>query len=137
MFPIFRNARVKRLDTGGIFSMRTLSVTTDTTNEEVTYNLCPLQFRSLPSEGIILLNIVHSPAAGSETYPVAIATTPTTTNTPPTSTSRVALINGSGDQMVSNEISQGNRYFIYYNKCDGIFQTLNHIVPPTATPSES
>lgn len=137
MFPIFRNTRVRRLDTGGIFSMRTLSVTTDTTNEEVTYNLCPLQFRSLPSEGIILLNIVHSPAAGSEAYPVAIATTPTNTNTPPTSTSRIALINGSGDQMVSNEISQGNRYFIYYNKCDGIFQTLNHIVPPTATPSES
>ena len=80
MFPIFRNTRVRRLDTGGIFSMRTLSVTTDTTNEEVTYNLCPLQFRTLPSEGIILLNIVHSPAAGSEAYPVAIATTPTTTD---------------------------------------------------------
>ena len=137
MFPIFRNTRVRRLDTGGIFSMRTLSVTTDTTNEEVTYNLCPLQFRTLPSEGIILLNIVHSPAAGSEAYPVAIATTPTTTNTPPTSTSRIALINGSGDQMVSSEISQGNRYFIYYNKCDGIFHTLNHIVPPTVATSES
>lgn len=137
MFPIFRNTRVRRLDTGGIFSMRTLSVTTDTTNEEVTYNLCPLQFRTLPSEGIILLNIVHSPAAGSEAYPVAIATTPTNTNTPPTSTSRIALINGSGDQMVSSEISQGNRYFIYYNKCDGIFQTLNHIVPPTVATSES
>lgn len=37
----------------------------------------------------------------------------------------------------STEISQGNRYFIYYNKCNGIFQTVNHIVPPTATPSES
>lgn len=40
-------------------------------------------------------------------------------------------------KMISEEISQGNRYFIYYNKCDGIFQTVNHIVPPTATPSES
>jgi hypothetical protein len=137
MFPIFRDSRVRRLDTGGIFSMRTLSVTTDSTNEEVTYNLCPRQFRSLPSEGIILLNIIHSPAAGSETYPVTIATTSANSNTPPTSTSKVALINGSGDQMVSNEISQGNRYFIYYNKCNGIFQTVNHIVPPTATPSES
>lgn len=48
MFPIFRDSRVRRLDTGGIFSMRTLSVTTDSTNEEVTYNLCPRQFRSLP-----------------------------------------------------------------------------------------
>lgn len=121
MFPIFRDSRVRRLDTGGIFSMRTLSVTTDSTNEEVTYNLCPRQFRSLPSEGIILLNIIHSPAAGSDDYSVALATTSTGTNTTTTSTSRVALVNGSGAQMISEEISQGNRYFIYYNKCDGIF----------------
>lgn len=41
------------------------------------------------------------------------------------------------EETTAEEISQGNRYFIYYNKCDGIFQTVNHIVPPTATPSES
>lgn len=30
-----------------------------------------------------------------------------------------------------NEITTGNRYLIYYNKCDGIFQVINHIVTPT------
>ena len=53
---------------------------------------------------------------------------PTTT----TSTGARALINGSGDQMVTEEISTGNRYLIYYNKSNGTFQTVNHIIPPTA-----
>lgn len=45
-----------------------------------------------------------------------------------------ALLNGSGAQMTNNEITTGNRYLIYYNKCDGIFQVINHIVVP-ATPA--
>lgn len=48
-----------------------------------------------------------------------------------TSTGAKALLNGSGTQMTNNEITTGNRYLIYYNKCDGIFQVINHIVTPT------
>lgn len=51
-----------------------------------------------------------------------------------TSTGAKALLNGSGAQMANNEITTGNRYLIYYNKCDGIFQVINHIVVP-ATPA--
>jgi hypothetical protein len=47
-----------------------------------------------------------------------------------TSTGAKALLNGSGTQMTNNEILTGNRYLIYYNKCDGIFQVINHIVTP-------
>lgn len=128
-----RRQNVRRLDVAGIPSLRTVSVTTNTTSSEVIYNINPCQFRSLPNEGVMLLNINHVPAAGSEAYLVSIATTPsnTTGGTTSTSSSKTPLINGSGTQMVSNEISQGNRYFIYYNKCNGIFQTVNHIVPPT------
>lgn len=132
MYPVF-NQRVRRLDYMGIPAMRTAAVTTDTANSEVIYNLNRCQFRSLPNEGVILLNINHVPAAGSEAFGVSIATSGT--NTPETTTSKVPLINGSGDQMVSSEVSQGNRYFIYYNKCQGIFQTVNHIIPPTAVPT--
>jgi hypothetical protein len=42
-----------------------------------------------------------------------------------TSTGAKALLNGSGTQMTNNEILTGNRYLIYYNKCDGIFQVIN------------
>lgn len=145
MYPFYpnfgyRQVRVPRLDYAGIPAMRTVAVTTDTTNSEVIYNVNPCQFRSLPNEGIILLNIQHVPAAGSEAFPVSIATRPsgsTTTTTSTTSSSKIPLINGSGDQMVSNEVTQGNRYFIYYNKCQGVFQTVNHIIPPTAPPAQT
>lgn len=56
------------------------------------------------------------------------------TTTVITSTGAKALLNGSGAQMANNEITTGNRYLIYYNKCDGIFQVINHIVVP-ATPA--
>lgn len=56
------------------------------------------------------------------------------TTTVITSTGAKALLNGSGAQMTNNEIITGNRYLIYYNKCDGIFQVINHIVVP-ATPA--
>lgn len=110
-------------------------MTTDATNSEVIYNISPCQFRSLPKTGILLLNIAHSPAAGSEGYPVSIATTPANSTT--TTSSKTPLINGSGDQMLSSEITQGNRYLIFYDKCNGTFQTINHIVPPTAAASNS
>ena len=112
-----------------------VAVTTDATNSEVIYNISPCQFRSLPKTGILLLNIAHSPAAGSEGYPVSIATTPANSTT--TTSSKTPLINGSGDQMLSSEITQGNRYLIFYDKCNGTFQTINHIVPPTAAASNS
>ena len=140
MYPYYFNpfgynprSRVRRLDNAGIPAMRTVAVTTNTDTPEVTYNISPCQFMMLPNEGVILLNINHVPATGSEAYPVTIATTPlnSSSNGSSVSSSKVPLINGSGDQMVSSEISQGNRYFIYYNKCNGIFQTVNHIVPPT------
>lgn len=56
------------------------------------------------------------------------------TTTVITSTGAKALLNGSGAQMTNNEITTGNRYLIYYNKCDGILQVINHIVVP-ATPA--
>lgn len=34
-------------------------------------------------------------------------------------------------KMATEEISTGNRYLIYYNKSNGIFQTVNHIIPST------
>lgn len=47
-------------------------------------------------------------------------------------TSGKALLNGSGDQMPTEEISTGNKYLIYYDKRTGVFQTINHIVAPAA-----
>lgn len=112
---------VHRLDFGGIPFVRTSSVTTDTTNSEVIYGINPCLFRRLPNQGILLLSVNHVPAAGSDGYLVSVATT--LTNTTSTSTSKVPLVNGSGDQIPSSEISQGNKYFVYYDITSRYFVT--------------
>lgn len=131
----FNRSRVRTIDNFGIPSLRTIYVTTDTTNNTVTYGICPRIWRQLPCEGMFLLNIVNTPATTvTAASLVSIDTTRTANQVSPmttTSTGARALINGSGDQMATEEISTGNRYLIYYNKSNGIFQTVNHIIPPT------
>lgn len=132
----FNRSRVRTIDNFGIPSLRTIYVTTDTTNNTVTYGICPRIWRQLPCEGMFLLNIVNTPATTvTAASLVSIDTTRTANQVSPTTTTSTgarALINGSGDQMVTEEISTGNRYLIYYNKSNGTFQTVNHIIPPTA-----
>lgn len=84
----------------------------------------------------VALNMIRSDGA-TEGSLVSVATSvsssqvssnPTSVNT----NSGKALLNGSGDQMPTEEISTGNRYLIYYDKRTGVFQTINHIVAPAA-----
>lgn len=95
------------------------------------------QWRQLPCRGLILLNINHTATGATEGSLVSVATSvsssqvssnPTSVNT----NSGKALLNGSGDQMPTEEISTGNKYLIYYDKRTGVFQTINHIVAPAA-----
>lgn len=53
----FNRSRVRTIDNFGIPSLRTIYVTTDTTNNTVTYGICPRIWRQLPCEGMFLLNI--------------------------------------------------------------------------------
>lgn len=115
---------------------RAIYVTTDTEANQVTYGLCPYQWRQLPNEGILLLNVQHTPSA-STAADAAILIDPTHTTSSVNTVSNVSaggkqLVNGSGDQMVNQEVTVGNKYFVYYNKCNGIFQVVNHIVTPAA-----
>lgn len=130
--------RVRTIDNFGIPVMKTIYVVTDTTNNTVTYGICPRIWRQLPCEGMILLNVSHTPASTvTAASLVSIDTTRLSNQVGNTSTTASsgarALLNGSGDQMVTEEVSTGNRYLIYYNKNNGTFQTVNHIVVPTAS----
>ena len=129
--------RVRTIDSFGIPVMKTIYVITDTTNNTVTYGICPKIWRQLPCEGMILLNVSHTPASTvTAASLVSIDTTSRSNqvnNTSSTASSGArALLNGSGEQMVTEEVSTGNRYLIYYNKNNGTFQTVNHIVIPAA-----
>lgn len=135
-YPFFYN----RTNNLGIPVLRTTYVTTDTTTTSVTYGICYKIWRQLPCQGLFILHVTSTPAStAAATDTVFIDPTRFTQrlndNTPTviTSTGAKALLNGSGTQMTNNEITTGNRYLIYYNKCQGVFQVINHIV--TTTPA--
>lgn len=128
------NPFVNRLRTVSIFPVNTLYVTVDTTTTVVTYGICPKIWKALPCEGFILLNIANTvPTTATDAYLVNIDTclTLSQVNSTTASTNAKALLNGAGDQMTNAEITVGNRYLVYYNKNNGIFQVVNYI-PATA-----
>lgn len=137
----FNRNRVRTVDNYGIPVLRTNYVTTDTTSTSVTYGLCPRIWRQLPCQGLFILHVTSTPASTATATDLVFLDPCAFNNrmidntaTVITSTGAKALLNGSGTQMTNNEILTGNRYLIYYNKCDGIFQVINHIVTP-ATPA--
>lgn len=128
------NPFVNRLRTVSIFPVNTLYVTVDTTTTVVTYGICPKIWKALPCEGFILLNIANTvPTTATDAYLVNIDTclTLSQVNSTTASTNARALLNSAGDQMTNAEITVGNRYLVYYNKNNGIFQVVNYI-PATA-----
>ena len=138
--PFFNRNRVSTVDNFGIPVLRTTYVTTNTTTTSVTYGLCPKLWRQLPCQGLFILHIVSTPAStATGTNTVFLDPTcfnPRTvdnTSAITVSTGAKALLNGSGVQVTNAEITTGNRYLIYYNKCQGIFQVINHIVTTTPT----
>ena len=121
-----------RLRTVSIFPVNTLYVTVDATTTTVTYGICPKIWKLLPCEGFILLNIANTvPTTATDAYLVNIDTSLTLSQanqTTTASTNTRALLNGSGDQITNAEITTGNRYLVYFNKPNGIFQVTNYIV---------
>lgn len=70
--PFFNPYRVRRIDQGGIPTLDTIFSNVDTTNNTVTYGICPFQWRQLPCRGLILLNINHT--ATGATVGLTVAT---------------------------------------------------------------
>lgn len=136
MFNPFSSSRnrITTIDNFGIPVLKTIAVTVDTTNTTVTYSICPKLFKQLPCQGLFLLNVVNTPAGAANTYTVNLngscIQSQNSTSTVFT-TGAKPLVNGSGTQLTLADISSGNRYLLYFNKCDGTFQVVNYIVPAT------
>ena len=128
------NPFVNRLRTVSIFPVNTLYVTVDTDTTSISYGICPKIWKALPCEGFILLNIANTvPTTATDAYLVNIDTclTLSQVNSTTASTNARALLNGAGDQMTNAEVTVGNRYLVYYNKNNGIFQVVNYIPATT------
>ena len=123
-----RRFPIRRLNANGIPEFRTIAVTT--TGNVVTYSICPWRFKQLCNEGLMLLRVSQIPAAGagSAAFTVSIQTSAN----PPVGSTGTPLVNGAGDPMTSNEVINGNFLLVYFDKCNGIFQVVNHI-PATTT----
>lgn len=128
-----RKFPVCRINRNGIPKVRTISVTT--TGSIVTYSICPWVFKQLCNDGLMLLRISQIPSAGagSSAFTVSLQTS----SNPPAGSTGTPLVNGVGAPMTSNEVVNGNYLLIYFNKCDGIFQVVNHIPAAAAAAAEA
>lgn len=80
--PFFNPYRVRRIDQGGIPTLDTIFSNVDTTNNTVTYGICPFQWRQLPCRGLILLNINHTATGATEGSLVSVATSVSSSEDP-------------------------------------------------------
>lgn len=119
-----RRFPIKRLNSKGIPSLETISVST--TGSVVIYQLCPWRFKQLCNEGLMLLRVSQIPPTGSSAFTVSLQTQAN----PQSGSTGTPLISGSGATVASSRITKGNYLLIYFNKSQGIFQLVNDI--PTA-----
>lgn len=75
----------------------------------------------------------HTPAEASAELPVLIS--PTGSVSPAANTKNIPVVKADSSPLTGSEIAAGNRYFIYYNKCDNVMQVMNHYPTATAAPA--
>lgn len=56
----------------------------------------------------------------------------TTSVSPAANSKSVPVVKSDSTPLVGSEIQAGNRYWIYYNKCDNVMQVMNHYPAATA-----
>lgn len=108
----------------------TTSISED--NYHIALGICPRIWCALPNEGVMVFEVRHTPDTASASYPVTVSTSGSVS--PAATTGKVPVVKADSSSLVGSEISAGNRYFIYYNKCDNVMQVMNHY-PTAATPS--
>lgn len=101
------------------------------TDTATTLGICPRVWCQLPREGVMVFEARHTPAEASAELPVLIS--PTGSVSPAANTKNIPVVKADSSPLTGSEIAAGNRYFIYYNKCDNVMQIMNHY--PTAAPA--
>lgn len=86
--------------------------------------ICPKVWCRLPREGVFVLEVRHTPATASATLPVFVSTTGSVSTA--SNNNNIPVVKGDSTPLVGSEISAGNRYWVYYNKCDNVIQVMNH-----------
>lgn len=92
--------------------------------ESTVLGICPKVWCRLPREGVFVLEVRHTPATASATLPVFVSTTGSVSTA--SNNNNIPVVKGDSTPLVGSEISAGNRYWVYYNKCDNVIQVMNH-----------
>lgn len=139
-------APYQRIDNGGIPVLSTNNV--QLTDATVDFGIDPRQYNSLPCESIVLLRINSAIPAGGEALPVTIvvpsygrstldASTTTTGAGTATGTTKVAVVDSQGTQIVGDDVEITTERFAYINKCTGVIRFLEFTSGAAAAAAET
>lgn len=127
-YPYFgRNNTVRVLDQV-IPKITTISVSDSA--ESTVLGICPKVWCRLPREGVFVFEVRNTPDTASANLPVFVSTTGSVSTA--SNNKNVPVVKGDSTPLLGSEISAGNRYWVYYNKCDNIIQFMNHYTVATA-----
>ena len=126
--PFGRNNTVNILDLV-IPKVKTIAIGEST--ENVVLGICPKVWCRLPKEGVIVLEVRHTAEASGASLPVFISVSGSVSTA--SNTHNIPLVNASSAPITGSQVSAGNRYIAYFNKCDNVIQLMNYT--PAAAPA--
>lgn len=145
--PLAPYVRIPRLDIGGIFILATTGKLAS--DESLDYGICPLAWRSLPNEGVLVWKVRH-PASDTEAglpvsvvIPSALASTVTNPNTI-TGAAKIPVVDNKGTHVVGSDVTNPvdaggspigsyTEHWVYFNKESGIFRLMGILAQAPAT----
>lgn len=125
--PFGRNNTVNILDLV-IPKVKTIAIGEST--ENVVLGICPKVWCRLPKEGVIVLEVRHTAEASGASLPVFISVSGSVSTA--SNTHNIPLVNASSAPITGSQVSAGNRYIAYFNKCDNVIQLMNYTPAPAA-----
>lgn len=85
-----------------------------------------------PKEGVIVLEVRHTAEASGASLPVFISVSGSVSTA--SNTHNIPLVNASSAPITGSQVSAGNRYIAYFNKCDNVIQLMSY-TPAAPTPA--
>lgn len=134
----FPGARLRRLDTGGIFELSTNAV--QLTEASVDYGINPACYNALPCESIVLLRVHADAPTGGENLPVNIVTPnggQTTISGTDTGTTKVPVVDSKNTPVTGSDVVGTTERLAYINKRTGVIRFLEFTAGSTASASSN
>lgn len=80
--------------------------------------------------GNIVLEVRHTAETAGASLPVFISVSGSVSTA--SNTRNIPLVNASSEPITGSQVSAGNRYIAYFNKCDNVIQLMNYTPAPAA-----